>query len=694
MIRSVGRALPLFVGTVIVALFWVPAAAQDSAPEAPDSSDYRLDEIVIEAARPITTIGGASGIKVPMESLGLPAAPTVEQALRELPLLHVRTNSRGEAEISARGSESRQVAVLVDGIPITLAWDARADVCVIPATASKEIVYLRGLSSMLYGPNVLGGVIETSVGRTLDQPRDRSFQVTSGTDDVGSFGGTLTGEIPFERFGGQGFLRGGLGYRTTPGQPLARKIVEPLPGDDGLRLNTDAQSLDGFLALRHRTRDGAWVSISGTAFREDRGIAAELGLADEDARLWRYPHVSRNLAVVSAGTGDRSSPLGGRGDIEASLGFDTGLTKIDSYTSRAYEIRNGFEHGKDRTLTLRLLGDQSIGRRGRLKGAFTLSEIRHEEALGTIDESGTAVSRATYRQRLWSAGGESDWRLLGPGRRGTSLTASVGGAYDVGATPESGGRTPRQGRLSEVGGRAGLSLSLAGDRTVLHAGISRRGRFPALRELYSGALHRFAPNPDLKPERLTAAEAGVTTRVAKGRVQLVGFHHLLKDAVVRISLEDRRFMRVNRNELESTGVELLASQNLGEVSFSGDLTVQDVKLTDTAAEETHKPENLPEVFGSLGLHFPLFLGAQGGARLDYTGGQSAIDPGTGEDAELASGTLLGGYVTRVWSLRPAGWIFSGMETRLSVDNATDFALYDGAGLPDAGRRFRFEVRLF
>ena len=46
-----------------------------------------------------------------------------------------------EAEVSARGSDSRQVAVLVDGVPITLAWDARADVSVIPATATAKVSF-------------------------------------------------------------------------------------------------------------------------------------------------------------------------------------------------------------------------------------------------------------------------------------------------------------------------------------------------------------------------------------------------------------------------------------------------------------------------------------------------------------------------------------------------------------------------
>ncbi|MBK9472497.1 MAG: Plug domain-containing protein [bacterium] len=92
--------------------------------------------------RPVTTAGGVAAVEVQPDSLALPAAPTLEEIFRELPHLHVRTNSRGEAEISVRGSDSRQVAVLVDGVPITLAWDSRIDASMIPSSAPQELGYV------------------------------------------------------------------------------------------------------------------------------------------------------------------------------------------------------------------------------------------------------------------------------------------------------------------------------------------------------------------------------------------------------------------------------------------------------------------------------------------------------------------------------------------------------------------------
>jgi iron complex outermembrane receptor protein len=94
-------------------------AAAQAKPDSvrPDSSVFRVGEIVVQAARPVATTGGASAIEVRIDSLGLPPAPSLEQVLRVLPMVHIRINSRGEAEIAVRGSESRQVALLVDGVP-------------------------------------------------------------------------------------------------------------------------------------------------------------------------------------------------------------------------------------------------------------------------------------------------------------------------------------------------------------------------------------------------------------------------------------------------------------------------------------------------------------------------------------------------------------------------------------------------
>lgn len=662
----------------------VPAGAQQRDTLRTDTMVFRISEIRVTARRPVTTVGGASAIEITVDSLGLPPAPTVEEVFRELPGMHVRTNSRGEAEISVRGSESRQVAVLVDGVPITLGWDARTDVSVLPAGAPHEVNLVRGLSSILHGPNVLGGVVEMSVARGFTFPSASSAQVAAGFDGEGGYGTTASASAPKVTGGGKLLFRAGAGFRDSPGAPLAEGVVDSVVTDDGLRLNTDARSLDGFLALRYVRDAGGWATFSTSAFQAERGIAGELGV--KAPRLWRYPHIARTISVASAGTGDRTTPLG-RGDMELSVGLDRGRTEITSYTNRTYTVPNGTENGDSRTTTVRLLADHTLGPRGDLKAAATWADIRQD-----MDVSGVESS---YRQRLSSYGLESVWRVVerseGPVR---AFRVSVGGALDHGDTPETGG-LPSMDPMDDWGGRLGMTALVGEGKTLLHAGVSRRGRFPALRETYSEALNRFEPNPDLHPERLLAFEGGLTTRLGNGEVQVVGFRHHLTDAIRRITLPNKKRKRVNSDELNSTGVELLVSQALGSAEIGGDLTLQSVELEDPANPVSREPENLPEKSGGAYLRVPLLAGLAATAEARYTGSQFCQHPDTGADVELAGGTIFGGDVSRSWPLRGArSGVFSRVEARAAVDNLANKALYDQCGLPRPGRLLRLQLRLF
>ncbi|MCA9753955.1 MAG: TonB-dependent receptor, partial [Gemmatimonadetes bacterium] len=540
-------------------------------------------------------------------------------------------------------------------------------------------------SSMLFGPNVIAGVVEARVGRDLSQPPVPATRLTFGANHLGSFGTTLTTTRPYRTEGGQWLVRAGAGFRDTPGDPLAHGITERPGGDEGLRLNTDAQDVDGFAAIRYRANDGRWASFSGATFRAERGIAAELGADDADVRFWRYPRVHRTLAVVSAGTGDRPSPFGGHGDVEASVGLDLGRTDIDSYSSAAYDEITEFENGKDRTVTARVLADQTLGRQTDLRSAFTFAEIRHDELVPD--------GEFEYRQHLWSGGLEATWRAphaVGPFSR---LQWSVGGAWDVADTREAGGKTP-QDPTSEWGGRVGFTGAVTSDaRTSVHASLSRRGRFPALRELYSGALNRFVPNPDLKPEKIVSLEGGVTHVVGRTELQAVGFHHRSDDVVVRMSLPERKFQRVNRDRLRTAGLELVSTTSLGRASVSAHLVAQDVRLVDGSTDETNEPENLPELTAGLRARFPLGARMDVGGGVEYIGRQFAIDLATGDDTELAAAALVNVWVRRTGNAPVAVGPFTRWDARIAVDNLADEAHYDQAGLPQPGRRFRFELRL-
>jgi iron complex outermembrane recepter protein len=654
---------------------------------------HTVAPISVHAVRPAVTVGGGSALEVRIDSLPLAPAPTLEQVLRRMPLVQVRTNSRGEAQFSLRGSgsDARQVAVLVDGIPLSLGWDHRADLSVLPATAATSLVLVRGLPSVLHGPNVLGGVLEVGVGHHPGQwMPPRSSELSAGVESTGALLAAASLSRPYELRGGSRFaVRAGAAYRDRPGIALPTGVTQPSPAtgspfgafDSDLRANTDLRHVDGFLALRWLSADGAWATLSSSAFRAERGIAAELHSATP--RYWRYPHVSRSVAVVSGGTGDRATVFGGIGDLEASVGVDLGRSELIAYRSAAYTDVRDREEGDDRTVTLRLLGDHTLGSRGGLRGSFTYADIHRDEIL-----SGAAAY--DYRQRIWSLGGEAVTGVATGWEAFPLLRLGAGAAMDGASTPRSGDK-PALPDMTDWGGRASAGIVSADGLLLLHAGISRRARFPSLREAYSGALGRFEPNPALGPELLTAAEAGFTRDGQYGRVQGVAFYRDLADAIERITLPDGRFQRVNRGALTSAGVELLGSTRLGALSLAGDVTLQRVRLHG----DVHAggfAEYQPDVLAGATARMQLPLRVQAGGAARFTGRQYCAHPDQPGQLALASSTRFDLDAARELRVRSGGGAFSVLELRAGVDNVADAAIYDQCGLPQAGRTLRLQLR--
>lgn len=671
-------ALPLLAALAAAA----PAAAQ-ARPDTvllpvEDTIAVRVEELVVVTTRPAGVVGGAGAVVLAVDSLRVPPAPRLAEVLRETPFVRVRTNSRGETELSLRGSESRQVAVLVDGVPLTLGWDDRADLSVVPATGAQGIRVVRGVPSLLHGPNVLGGVVEVGVARAAGADVEReSLRAAAAADHAGGRMLSASFTAPLGAGAGETTLRAGAGFRDQPGFALAGGVADP-GEEDGLRDNSDVESLDGFVALRHRAAGGAWASLSGFGSRARRGVTPELHL--ESPRFWRYPEASRGVAALSAGTGMRATPLG-EGDLEATFGLDAARTELASYANRAYDEVTGREDADDRTLSLRLLGDHTLGGAADLRTALTLADTRRDEVL----QPGGANR---YRQRLWSLGAEAERRVLVGALPLEVLRLVAGASADGADTPEAGDKEPL-GRLRDWGARLGATATLGG-AAELHAGVSRRSRFPSLRELYSGALGRFQPNPDLHPETLLAAEAGGTAQLGALQLQAVGFHQRLEDAIVRVGLGGGRFRRENRNEIRSTGAELLADWRAGAHALTGSLTLQRVRLVDAEAEGSGRAEYQPGVAGSLDGSTPLLLGIRGEAGVRFQGRQWCVHPELGREVALDASARTDVRLSRGWR---AGPLARRLRAVLAVDNAADAAVYDQCGLPQPGRTLRLELRV-
>ena len=685
-----GRLLAAACLTAVTA----PLRAQQGAPPA-DSAPRRLDSVVVTSGAAPVVVGGASAVVVRPDSLALPLPPgaPLDPVLRQVPFLLLRQNSRGESELSVRGSDSRQAAVLLDGLPLTLGWDHRGDPSLLPATGVQAVRVVRGLSTLLQGPNVLGGVVEhTTAGAG---PARAGLRLATGADHVSGRSVTAGATLPGATRAGQLVARAAGGYRRRDGVALSRTAAgdggaaDPGRDDAGeLRTNSDLRQADGFASVRLDGAGGRYVGLTASGYAARRGVPPELHLAQP--RLWRYPDASRVLAGLSAGSGAVATPLG-RARVEASAGLNAGDVRIESFASRAYATVVAREAGRERTGTARALGALALPGGGEVRAAATGARVRYDERL---DEGPTS----RYEQRLTSLGAE----LQLPARGQTTLAG--GAAYDRATTPQTGAR-PSLGALGAWGWRAGVTTLALTPAASVHAAVSRRARFPALRELYSGALDRYEPNPALRPERLLGGEVGATvvggpaTRAGLS-LQGVAFHHRLHDAVVRLATADGRFRRENRDELRTSGVELLAGWDAAAaggpagLAVTADLAVQRARVRDRAAGSERHAEHQPARRGSVVAAVPLPFAVRGAATARWVGRQYCTTPDARHALRLAGRGAADAALTRDVALaRGAGALLRVLRATVAVDNVTSAAVYDQCGLPQPGRTVRAGVEL-
>ncbi|HSM03477.1 MAG TPA: TonB-dependent receptor [Longimicrobiales bacterium] len=661
----------------VVAVLATCVAPMAVAAQTPDTLPVLLPGLRITVERTATEEGGAARLVVPLDTLAPRIAASAEDVLRETPLIRIRRNARGQAQPFLRGGDDRQVAVLVDGVPITLGYDHRADLSVLPVTGARTLAFTRGPAPLSFGPNVTLGAVELDVGgATQGAPPPPGLRLAAV--------GTAPAGVQLEaRAGGRVGLssrlldvHGGAWFVDRPGLAVPGG-AEPSPwleGPDGLRMASDLRRHGGFLSARLGGPSSGWVGVTGVATDGDRGVEPETHV--ETPRFWRYPEESAQMLVGSAGTPGFRTSLG---ELTATVhgGLRTSDLLIEDYASAAYAEVAGTERWDDRTSTVRGVLQLRPSPSAVVRLSGTASSTRHLEAIDAGPEQ-------RYRQRLWSGAVEGSWSV-------GAVEVDLGVALDAADTPAAGDKPPLA-RQEAWGARAGLAWS-ARPGLRLHTAAARRVRFPSLRELYAGPLSRFEPNPELEPERLAAIEGGATWTGGRGTLQVVGFHRDLADGIVRVALPGTRpprFQRQNLDLVRSTGLELLLDGTLGPVDVRGDMTLQRVRGSEDGA--TRDVDYAPARAGAVAVGTTLPWKVRGEAAARWESEQTCRSPGTPESGTFSSDPALDLELRRGFRLAGSG-LPGFLEATVRLDNVTDALVFDQCGLPRPGRTLSVGIRI-
>lgn len=221
---------------------------------------------------------------------------SVGEILEQVPGLEIEnTGTVGSSKkISIRGSQSNQVLVLLDGIPLNDESGGSVDLATIPTNIIEKVEVHKGGNSARFGSGAIGGVIRISTKSRFKQ----QFQVNS---SLGSFGAVNVEPNFSGNYGNFGYFISYNFIRSNGDYPFEYRDSKDVLVRE-TRINADYLSQNGFVRLNYK-RQAHTFSVQMQQLNSDRGLPGKINgwtayaRAKKEQRIWggEYKFNNRKL---------------------------------------------------------------------------------------------------------------------------------------------------------------------------------------------------------------------------------------------------------------------------------------------------------------------------------------------------------------------------------------------------------------
>jgi outer membrane cobalamin receptor len=440
------------------------------------------------------------------------------ELLRYAPGAMVTVGGKGEYTLKLRGVDSSRIALLIDGVQMIEPYFGSFDLKTVSSGAVESVQVTKGPSSVLYGPNTLGGIVNVITRRPTPDP---AVQVTLSQGSVNTRGAGADAALQFGRLGVTASLlsQDSDGF-TFPDPATDEKTDRAL--SDYKRFNLSGKII-------YTPSDKSEIMVNVGHYRSEYGIPPDLF---GRPRYWRFSDWERTYA--SAGG---YAAIGDRAVVRLRTYYVNYYNVLDQYTNASMTALSATSTYDNPVYGVFGLGEVNLAKWNTLKASL------YYEADKTRQQDNTGLPWNIYNQSTFSAGLEDHiafhrkWTLIA----GVSLDS---------LNKYGGGTTTKANPL------VGLKFSPS-DALDFHVSFATKSKFPSMRSLYSTS----SGNPDLKSESAESVELSATYNMGF-YLTVSGFLNNLHDFINTVRLPDgtRRYDNINKARIN--GFELQAQKNL------------------------------------------------------------------------------------------------------------------------------------
>ncbi len=648
--------LPILFSTNFFIFFFIISSliAQDS------TKTYKLKEITVSGKefiepKPVSVIN--KNIITNSDAI------SVSEIAKYIPSLKLQTNSRGESQFFLRGYGVRQLALFFDNVPLSIPWDNRIDLSLIPTESINSVTVYGGVPSVLFGANTLGGVISVKSFVPIKNKNESNFTIQLGSSSSQEYSGSYSRKINALSY------LASFSYDKSDNYNLPNSIKDAYTGSN-VRLNSDHKKFTGFVKLDYNLDENSKISLSTSYIDAEKGVPPETNV--HKPRFWRYP-LWQKLTFILNGNHNLSSKIG---QLKYALSLTKFNMKIDQYADRFYRKIEDNEEDNDLTFYGRAVYSYFIGSSSMLSLAASGLNSTHGERFLSSGEI-----ENIYAQNILSVGSEYEFHK-------EKYSILVGAGLDNQSTPKTGNK-PKQESEITVNFKTKFDYYFA-DNISTQLVLGKKTRFPTLRELYSGALGRFIPNPNLKSEAAYNIESNWKYIVNKNKFNLSFFYSLLNNGIQRITLPGKQFKRINKNQIRTWGIEFSSKINFTKkinIDFNFSYLNSFAKNKESEFQDTL--EYKPQIISGFLLNYIVANNLNLDMELNYIGKEFGLREGSKFYQKLPDYFLLNLRISYNYKISKN----VNVETFFRVNNLLDKLYFTQWSLPEPGRQFLFGLKL-
>ncbi len=617
---------------IILSLTLLPLSAEESKEEKKQKNEKIIEEIVVTgktpAQQPISSVS-----RIGLQKLEKTGSSNLSDIMSFSPGVHVSQGQKGDSSINIRGLGSNRVTLMYDGIPVYEPYFNSFNLNTFPSTAIKEIKVIKGASSVLYGPNTMGGVVNVITKRTLKPYLSLNTRFSNNSTALVAASGGYTNE-KFAVFANATFDKSdGFDFKSSEGKTVQRALS-----------NYDRKNFTGKFYFYPTEESEIMAEI--LYYNSNYGVPAAYEVKELKSRYWNFRDWDR-LQLNLGGT----------------TGFlDKGLLKIrgyyvhhynvlEDYKTPAKEIRRWVSTYKNYSLGASAIGEYQFSEKNTLK--FSL--IGSTNRVRTQSDAGEEWEKFT--RQVYSIGIEDHISL------NEKLKITLGASVDF-LKKDSGSNKTSFNPI------AGIKFS-ASDAIDLRASVSGKSRFPSMKSLYGRD-----GNTDLASEVATNYEVGFTLKKWVN-TEVSFFYNRITDMIQSVRGSDGYKMYRNVGKADLKGLEVEVSKNLGLLSLSTSYSYIKTEDKETGEPVDYVPSSQFNFFASFGSYKGFTLSLWGIATNES---QALIfDKKSGTNSKIA----IDGYA--VFNMRLEKRI-SMVTLFVSVENLFNKKYFTEPGFPMVARR--------